>query len=185
MKYMSLFCLLFVITISGCSLVSSPDWPITYEWKQYYSITWTLLYHNPELDRWEGKESWATHRIVSLVVKREDFPYFSDFFEASGGYYPPVEGDTGIILLGCSTGNYEFLSAHVILPDTINAEGRYATIQQPMTINLPTYSSSWSIIHALITKPIFSYPLASDLPDIGRLNSCEALAEIKDIQTIN
>lgn len=183
MKYLSLLSLAVMITISWCSLVSSPDWPISYEWEQYYPIIGTLTYHNPELDRWDGKESWSTYRNVSLEVKREDFPHFSDFFEASGGYYSPVEGDTGVILLGCSTGNYAFLSAHVIVPDTINTEGRYGYLyKQPTPVNLPTYSS-WSTIHALITKPISSYPLANDLPDVGR-GECNGLAEIKDIQLI-
>lgn len=184
MKYLSLLSLTCLIAISGCSLIGSPSWPIIHEWEQYYPITWRLIYHNPELDRWEGKESWSTHRIISLEVKRKDFRYFSDFFETSGAYYLPIEGDTGTILLGCSTGSYEYLSSDLTLVDTLTPEGRYTRKRTHTTIPLPA-NWSWSTIHALITKPVFSYPLANDLPDVGRIDSCEGLVEIKDIQIIN
>ena len=175
---------LIIFFSSGCAVkkgVQIQEAAVNITGQQYYNTTWTIVYHNPELDRWDGKPTWSSHRIVSIIIDN-NFPYFTEFFQQSWGMYIPVTGTTGEILLWCTTESWEILKADLTeITDKDQISWKYNTKQTNYTLNL-WQNLSWKIVSVSITRPVFSYLLNSELMDIWRIGSCQAHSKIKDIK---
>lgn len=127
---------------------------------EYTEVIWTITYHNPELDRWEGQET-RLDRIVKLYIEWKD----------------------GFIQLWCIANEYSLkLDSDVILP-VLNQDKTYSFIIIPSSQILNDYLSG-ELVKLKITKPIFDYKLSVELPDRGRIWDCTADVKSKDIQVI-
>lgn len=180
-----------VVADSNEVLVPNPVW-------EFYDVTGTIVYHNPELDWGDGKEVMKNPLYnVSLRIDTQS-PFVQKFFFTSGAYSPFSQDQEYVeVLLGCTE---DMLS----LTWTVRIADRYIDHNgvlwnswdyilssllwiwswwgqpQPFPANL-----SWKIIQAKITRPIDTYHLVTDLPDRWRVGQCIWFSQIQDIQLLD
>lgn len=184
--------------VEEVSMIDSAEITETHPSWEFYDVTGTIVYHNPELDWGEGKEVMAKPLYnVSLRIDT-DSPFIQNFFFTSGAYFPfSQDQEYAEVLLWCTENMLSLTWTVRIAERYIDHNGvlwntwdyvlssllwiwSWWGQPQPFPANL-----SWKLIQAKITRPVGTYHLVADLPDIWRVGQCVWLSQIKDIQLLD
>ena len=188
--------IVFVIMLYGCAQQSDMGFEVVdtfsqtgevdevWLWRQFYDVTGMIIYHNPELDRGDGKEVMQ-NPLYNVILRVDTHSYFAkQFFFTSWAYMTPVSWAEFVdILLWCTS-------------DMLTLSGEVMIVEKDMELWREWYFTLWSllgisqklpqnlsgkVVQAKLTRPIFTYPLDVDLPDVWRIEQCSGYSQIKDI----